>query len=53
MDRPPVVSAQEGQTARDTLPIKEKQHTRALDTLAAERRRLPVDRLRLDFTCST
>jgi predicted dithiol-disulfide oxidoreductase (DUF899 family) len=42
MNRPPVVSQQEWQTARDALLVKEKEHTRALDALAAERRRLPM-----------
>ncbi|WP_158890349.1 DUF899 domain-containing protein [Amycolatopsis anabasis] len=42
MNRPPVVSAQEWQAAREALLVKEKEHTRALDALAAERRRLPM-----------
>ncbi|RZS44834.1 putative dithiol-disulfide oxidoreductase (DUF899 family) [Herbihabitans rhizosphaerae] len=42
MNRLPVVSAQEWQTAREALLVKEKEHTRALDALAAERRRLPM-----------
>jgi predicted dithiol-disulfide oxidoreductase (DUF899 family) len=45
MDRPQVVSAQEWQVARDALLVKEKECTRALDALAAERRRLPMVRL--------
>ncbi|MFF4987003.1 DUF899 domain-containing protein [Streptosporangium saharense] len=45
MDRPPVVSAREWQVAREALLVKEKEHTRALDALAAERRRLPMVRL--------
>ncbi|WP_086828779.1 DUF899 domain-containing protein [Allokutzneria sp. NRRL B-24872] len=45
MNRPPVVSAQEWQAAREALLVKEKEHTRALDALAAERRRLPMVRL--------
>ncbi|MFB9903063.1 DUF899 domain-containing protein [Allokutzneria oryzae] len=45
MNRPNVVSAQEWQTAREALLVKEKEHTRALDALAAERRRLPMVRL--------
>lgn len=42
MNRPQVVSEQEWQAARDALLIKEKECTRALDALAAERRRLPM-----------
>jgi predicted dithiol-disulfide oxidoreductase (DUF899 family) len=39
---PRVVSPAEWQTVRDELLIKEKAATRALDALAAERRRLPM-----------
>jgi predicted dithiol-disulfide oxidoreductase (DUF899 family) len=49
MNRPEVVSAQEWQAARDALLVKEKQHTRALDALAAERRRMPMARLDKDY----
>jgi predicted dithiol-disulfide oxidoreductase (DUF899 family) len=45
MIRPEVVSAQEWQAARDALLVKEKEYTRALDALAAQRRRLPMVRL--------
>jgi predicted dithiol-disulfide oxidoreductase (DUF899 family) len=45
MIRPEVVSAPEWQAARDTLLAKEKEYTRALDALAAERRRLPMVQL--------
>lgn len=45
MNRPPIVSTQDWQAARDALLVKEKQLTRALDALAAERRRLPMVRL--------
>jgi predicted dithiol-disulfide oxidoreductase (DUF899 family) len=45
MNRPQIVSAQEWQVARDALLVKEKEYTRALDALAAERRRLPMVRL--------
>ena len=45
MSRPEVVSAQEWQAARDALLVKEKELTRALDQLAAQRRRLPMVRL--------
>jgi predicted dithiol-disulfide oxidoreductase (DUF899 family) len=49
MDRPEVVSMPEWQTARDALLVKEKELTRALDALAAERRRLPMVRLEGDY----
>src|SRR4051794_19815141 len=45
MNRPQVVSAAEWQAARDALLVKEKEYTRALDALAAERRRMPMVRL--------
>jgi predicted dithiol-disulfide oxidoreductase (DUF899 family) len=45
MNRPAVVSAQQWQAARDALLVKEKELTRALDQLAAQRRRLPMTRL--------
>ena len=41
MNTPPVVSAQEWETARQQLLVKEKALTRARDALAAERRRMP------------
>ncbi|MBM7785338.1 DUF899 domain-containing protein [Tenggerimyces flavus] len=49
MNRPPVVSQEEWQTARDSLLVKEKELTHALDALAAERRRLPMVRVRSDY----
>ncbi|WP_371781173.1 DUF899 domain-containing protein [Streptosporangium subroseum] len=49
MNRPRVVSAQEWQAAREALLVKEKEHTRALDALAAERRRMPMVRLDKDY----
>ncbi|ALG06688.1 DUF899 domain-containing protein [Kibdelosporangium phytohabitans] len=49
MNRPPVVTAEEWQRAREALLVKEKEHTRALDALAAERRRLPMVRLSPDY----
>jgi predicted dithiol-disulfide oxidoreductase (DUF899 family) len=49
MNRPQVVSADEWQAARDALLVKEKKLTRALDALAAERRRLPMVRLASDY----
>ncbi|MFJ9370846.1 DUF899 domain-containing protein [Nocardia sp. NPDC101769] len=39
---PPVVSPEQWQAARDELLAKEKELTRSLDALAAERRRLPM-----------
>ena len=41
MNTPSVVSPEEWQKARDALLVKEKEHTRARDALAAERRRMP------------
>jgi predicted dithiol-disulfide oxidoreductase (DUF899 family) len=48
MKRPPVVSQEEWQAARDALLVKEKELTHALDALAAERRRLPMARVSSD-----
>jgi predicted dithiol-disulfide oxidoreductase (DUF899 family) len=53
VDRPAIVSAEEWTAARAALLVKEKEHTRALDALAAERRRLPMvalDAQRYSFT---
>jgi predicted dithiol-disulfide oxidoreductase (DUF899 family) len=41
MKTPPIVSAQEWAAARQDMLVKEKQHTRARDALAAQRRRMP------------
>jgi predicted dithiol-disulfide oxidoreductase (DUF899 family) len=41
MNAPQVVSPEEWESARQELLVKEKQHTRARDALAAERRRMP------------
>jgi predicted dithiol-disulfide oxidoreductase (DUF899 family) len=41
MQMPAVVSPQEWEAARQKLLVKEKEHTRARDALAAERRRMP------------
>jgi predicted dithiol-disulfide oxidoreductase (DUF899 family) len=49
MNRPQVVSEREWQAARGALLAKEKEYTRALDALAAERRRLPM--VKLDSIC--
>lgn len=41
MQTPPIVSAQEWEAARQEMLVKEKEHTRARDALAAHRRRMP------------
>jgi predicted dithiol-disulfide oxidoreductase (DUF899 family) len=41
MNTPPIVSPDEWADARRQLLVKEKEHTRARDALAAERRRMP------------
>ena len=41
MNIAPIVSAEEWTAAREQLLVKEKEHTRARDALAAERRRMP------------
>ncbi len=41
INRPRIVSPQEWETARQKLLVKEKELTRARDSLAAERRRMP------------
>ena len=42
MNLPRIVSASEWQVAREKLLVKEKEATRSRDSLAAERRRLPI-----------
>jgi len=49
MEKPPIVSAQEWQRARDELLVAEKEATRALDAIAARRRRLPMVKFRNDY----
>jgi predicted dithiol-disulfide oxidoreductase (DUF899 family) len=49
MKLPPVVSDEEWQAALDAVRAKEKEHTRARDALAAERRRLPRVRIDKDY----
>ena|SRR5438552_8348973 len=44
-----VVSQAEWQAARDKLLLKEKAETRALDALAAERRRLPMVKIEKNY----
>ena len=50
---PPVVSAEEWRQARDELLAAEKEATRALDALAARRRRLPTVRFAPDYPFDT
>lgn len=47
--RPPIASAEEWQRARDELLAAEKEATRALDALAARRRRLPMVEFSTDY----
>src|SRR5689334_2248194 len=49
MNLPPVVSPGEWEEAHDAFLAKEKQATRERDTLAAERRRLPMVRVEKDY----
>jgi len=50
---PPVVSRQDWQKARDELLIAEKEATRALDAVAARRRRLPMVRFDSGYVFDT
>ena len=47
---PRIVSREEWQRERDQLLVKEKALTRAHDTLAAERRRLPMVKIEKEYT---
>jgi predicted dithiol-disulfide oxidoreductase (DUF899 family) len=49
MNLPQVVTPAEWQAARDELMIQEKEATRALDALAAKRRRLPMVRIDKEY----
>ncbi|WP_061299420.1 DUF899 domain-containing protein [Herbidospora cretacea] len=49
MTKPPVVSPEEWQLAREDLLKAEKELTRAEDALAARRRRLPMVEFRADY----
>jgi predicted dithiol-disulfide oxidoreductase (DUF899 family) len=49
MEKPTIVSAEEWQRARAELLVAEKEATRALDALAARRRRLPMVRFGNDY----
>jgi predicted dithiol-disulfide oxidoreductase (DUF899 family) len=51
--RPPVVSAEDWQRQRDELLQAEKEATRALDALAARRRRLPMARFDHSYVFDT
>jgi predicted dithiol-disulfide oxidoreductase (DUF899 family) len=50
MNTPEIVTAEEWQQARDELLKAEKEATRALDALAAQRRRLPMVRFDKDYS---
>jgi predicted dithiol-disulfide oxidoreductase (DUF899 family) len=49
MDTPPVVSAQEWESAWQEMLVKEKEFTRARDALAAQRRRMPWQAVKKDY----
>ena len=49
MNRPPIVSPQEWQAAREKLLVTEKEVTRARDALAALRRRMPWMKVEKDY----
>jgi predicted dithiol-disulfide oxidoreductase (DUF899 family) len=49
MKMPPVVSPEEWKAAREKLLVKEKEHMRAGDALAAERRRMPRMAVEKDY----
>lgn len=49
MKTPPIVSAQEWDTAYQAMLVKEKEHMRAGDALAAERRRMPWTPVEKDY----
>jgi predicted dithiol-disulfide oxidoreductase (DUF899 family) len=49
MKTPPIVSAQEWDAARQAMLVKEKEHTRAGDALAAQRRRMPWTAVDKDY----
>ena len=53
MSKPPIVSAEEWQRARGELLTAEKEATRALDALAARRRRLPMVRFSNSYLFDT
>ena len=47
--KPDIVTPEQWRAAREALLVKEKAHTRARDTLAAERRRMPMIRVEKDY----
>ena len=49
MHKPPIVSAQEWETAYQEMLVKEKEHMRAGDALAAQRRRMPSTPVEKDY----
>ncbi|MGC5012100.1 DUF899 domain-containing protein [Streptosporangium sp. DT93] len=49
MNLPEIVSQERWKAERDALLAKEKEHTRALDALAAERRGMPMVRVEKDY----
>ena len=49
MNRPPIVSRQEWDAARQKLLVKEKELTRARDAMAAQRRRMPWTAVEKDY----
>src|SRR5688572_23692539 len=49
MNTPQIVSPQEWTAAREALLVKEKEHMRAGDALAAERRRMPWTAVEKDY----
>ena len=49
MNTPQIVSPEEWEAARQQLLVKEKEHTRAGDALAAERRRMPMVAVEKDY----
>jgi predicted dithiol-disulfide oxidoreductase (DUF899 family) len=53
MELPKIVSSQEWQDARDDLLKSEKEATRALDAIAARRRRLPMVSFANDYAFDT
>jgi predicted dithiol-disulfide oxidoreductase (DUF899 family) len=53
MEQPKVVSVEEWQQARDELLKAEKEATRALDAIAALRRRLPMVKFGTDYEFAT
>ncbi|MCT7661441.1 DUF899 domain-containing protein [Mycobacterium deserti] len=49
MDLPPIVTPEAWEAARQELLVKEKEHTRARDALAAQRRRMPRTAIVKDY----